>query len=153
MQADQRGRGRLKEEGMTGMPSTHRASKTMPEYRSGHLAQHLRRILQVKLLNGGCSATTAAHLLSIHRRTLYRHLREEGSAFRELSNEVRFGLACELLENTDMAVSQIAAVLRYSELSAFTRAFQRWSGQSPSAWRTRRSSAQRRRLTPIDKQC
>jgi AraC-like DNA-binding protein len=76
-----------------------------------------------------------AQLFSMHRRTMSRHLRMEGLAFRQVANEVRFEIACELLENTDMALSQVAAALKYSELSAFTRAFRRWSGQSPSAWR------------------
>jgi AraC-like DNA-binding protein len=34
-----------------------------------------------------------------------------------------------------MPLSQVATVLRYSEMSAFTRAFRRWSRQTPSAWR------------------
>ncbi|MGO4573316.1 helix-turn-helix transcriptional regulator [Microvirga sp. 2TAF3] len=72
----------------------------------------------------------------MHRRTLHRHLRIEGLAFRRVADEVRFEIACELLANTDMALSQIAAALKYSESSAFTRAFRRWSGrQTPSAWR------------------
>jgi AraC-like DNA-binding protein len=76
-----------------------------------------------------------AQLFSMHRRTMSRHLRMEGLAFRQVANEVRFEIACELLENTDMALSQVAAALKYSELSAFSRAFRRWSGQSPSVWR------------------
>jgi len=45
-----------------------------------------------------------------------------------------------------MALGQIAAVLRYSEPSAFTRAFRRWSGQSPSAWRASHPHARKARL-------
>ena len=103
---------------------------------SAPLAEDLRRVLRTELLRGTCSATTVARLFSMHRRTLNRHLRTEGLAFRQVANQIRFEIACELLENTDMALSQVAAVLRYSELSAFTRAFRRWSGQTPSAWRS-----------------
>ena len=71
----------------------------------------------------------------MHRRTLHRHLRLEGLAFRQVADDIRFEIARELVGNTDMALGQIAAVLRYSELSAFTRAFRRWSGQTPTAWR------------------
>jgi AraC-like DNA-binding protein len=39
-----------------------------------------------------------------------------------------------------MALSQVAAVLRYSEPSAFTRAFRHWAGQTPSAWRATHSN-------------
>ena len=93
-------------------------------------------MLRTELLRDTCSATTVARLFSMHRRTLHRHLRMEGFAFRQVADEIRFEIACELLENTDMALSQVAAALKYSELSAFTRAFRRWSGQTPSAWRT-----------------
>jgi AraC-like DNA-binding protein len=63
-----------------------------------------------------------------------------------VTNEIRFEIACELLQGTDMALSQIAAVLRYSELSAFTRAFRRWSGLTPSAWRASHPRVKRSRL-------
>ena len=102
---------------------------------AGPLTEDLRRVLRTELLRDSCSAAMIAQLFSMHRRTMSRHLRMEGLAFRQVANEVRFEIACELLENTDMALSQVAAALKYSELSAFTRAFRRWSGQSPSAWR------------------
>jgi AraC-like DNA-binding protein len=102
----------------------------------GPLTEDLRRVLRTELLRESCSAAGIARLFSMHRRTLHRHLRIEGLAFRQVANEVRFEIACDLLQNTDMALSQVAAVLRYSELSAFTRAFRRWSGDTPSAWRS-----------------
>jgi len=124
----------------------------------GPLTEDLRRVLRTELFKGACSAAAVARLFSMHRRTLSRHLRTEGLAFRQVANQIRFEIACELLENTDMALSQVAAVLRYSELSAFTRAFRRWSGQSPSAWRTSHSRVRPSRrlhkpggpLLPID---
>jgi AraC-like DNA-binding protein len=117
------------------MPSAHGANESQAHHSSGTLTADLRRLLRTELLRGTCSAATVARLFSVHRRTLSRHLRTEGLAFRQVANEIRFEIACELLQRTDMALGQIAAVLRYSELSAFTRAFRRWSGQSPSAWR------------------
>jgi AraC-like DNA-binding protein len=118
------------------MPSTRRAGEPQTGQCLGPLTEDLRRVLRTELLRNTCSAAGIARLFSMHRRTLNRHLHTEGLGFRQLANEVRFEIACELLANTDMALSQIAAVLRYSELSAFTRAFRRWSGQTPSAWRT-----------------
>lgn len=118
-----------------GEPSTRSADGPDSAHGASPLTEDLRRVLRIELLRDTCYATTVAHLFSMHRRTLSRHLRMEGHAFRQVANEVRFEIACELLQNTDMEVSQIAAVLRYSEPSAFTRAFRRWSGQAPSAWR------------------
>jgi len=117
------------------MPSTRRIAEPPSSQGGRLLTTDLRRVLRTELLRDTCSAATIARLFSMHRRTMSRHLRTEGLAFRQVANEVRFQIARELLENTDMALSQIAAVLRYSELSAFTRAFRRWSGQTPSAWR------------------
>jgi AraC-like DNA-binding protein len=99
------------------------------------LTEDLRRVLRIELLRDNCSAGSIARLFSMHRRTLHRHLHMEGQAFRRVADEVRFEIACELLLNTGMALSQVAAALKYSELSAFTRAFRRWSGQTPSEWR------------------
>ena len=116
-------------------PFTYRADGPNSLHDAGPLTEDLRRVLRTELLRDSCSATMIAQLFSMHRRTMSRHLRMEGLAFRQVANEVRFEIACELLAITDMALSQIAAVLKYSELSAFTRAFRRWSGQTPSAWR------------------
>jgi AraC-like DNA-binding protein len=128
------------------LSSTRTSDKLPPGHGSGPLTEDLRRVLRTELLRDSCSAAEVARLFSMHRRTLSRHLRTEGRAFRQVANEIRFEIACELLEDTAMALNQIAAVLRYSEPSAFTRAFRRWSGLSPSAWRARHSRVKRSRL-------
>ena len=46
-----------------------------------------------------------------------------------------------MLANTTMDVGQIAAALDYAEASAFTRAFRRWSGTTPAAWRAQQRPA------------
>ena len=118
------------------MPSTRRAGEPQTGQDLSPLTEDLRRVLRTELLRDTCSAAAIARLFSMHRRTMNRHLHTEGLGFRQVTNEVRFEIACELLANTDMALSQVAAALKYSEPSAFTRAFRRWSGQTPSAWRT-----------------
>jgi AraC-like DNA-binding protein len=117
------------------MPSTHRAGQPQSSQSPSPFAEELRQVLRSELFRDTCTAATIAQLFSMHRRTLHRHLQAEGHTFRQVADAVRFELACELLENTDMALSQLAAALQYSELSAFTRAFRRWSGQAPSSWR------------------
>jgi AraC-like DNA-binding protein len=115
---------------------TRRANEPSSAQGVSSLAEDLRRVLRTELLRGTCSANSIARLFSMHRRTMNRHLNAEGLAFRQVANQIRFEIACELLENTDMTLGQVAAALTYSELSAFTRAFRRWSGRSPSAWRS-----------------
>lgn len=108
--------------------------------RPSNLSNDVRRLLRKRLLRGSCSAEGVAGLLAMHRRTLSRHLNGEGTGFREIANEVRFEIACRLLGDTDFSSAQIASALGYSEPSAFTRAFRRWSGQTPSAWRVEHRS-------------
>ena len=115
---------------------TRRADEPQEQPRLSPLIEDVRRVLRTELLKDTCSVAAIACLFSMHRRTLHRHLRTEGVAFRQVANEIRFEIACDLLANTEMTLGQIAAALRYSEPSAFTRAFRRWSGQTPSAWRS-----------------
>ena len=58
-----------------------------------------------------------------------------GMGYRAVANEIRFEIARQLLQDTEVSLGQIAAALCYSEASAFTRAFRGWSGLTPSAWR------------------
>lgn len=102
---------------------------------AGDWKDNLRRMLRTEVLKSRCSATAVADRFAIHRRTLSRHLQAEGAGFQSLVDETRFEIARQLLTQTRIPLSQIAVALGYSEASAFTRAFRRWSGQSPAAWR------------------
>jgi AraC-like DNA-binding protein len=105
-------------------------------HRSGSgFSDDLRRLLRTQITSKRCSAIEIASLLAMHRRTLNRRLKRSGLGFRSMTNEVRFEIARQLLEDTQVSLTEIAAVLGYSEASAFTRAFRRWSGQTPISWR------------------
>jgi AraC-like DNA-binding protein len=73
--------------------------------------------------------------LGMSPRTLARRLATEGSSFTEILAEVRSALADRYLADRNLPISQIAWLLGYAEISAFTRAFQRWTGVVPSAAR------------------
>jgi AraC-like DNA-binding protein len=94
----------------------------------------IRRLLRTRLTSHRCSAEDIADLLTMHRRTLSRRL-QGGIGYRALTNEIRFEIARQLLEDSEVSLGQIGAALGYSEASAFTRAFRRWSGQTPTSWR------------------
>jgi AraC-like DNA-binding protein len=114
-------------------------------------SEDLRQVLETELLKGPCTSREIAHLFSMHHRTLSRHLAREGVTFQQVVDEIRFTIARDLLANTDIALNQISVMLRYSEPSAFTRAFHRWSGQPPSAWRASHARGwkrSRRRTVP-----
>jgi AraC-like DNA-binding protein len=115
---------------------------------AGDWKENLRRMLRTELLTNQCSAATVADRFAIHRRTLSRHLRAEGAGFQSLVDETRFEIARQLLSQTRIPLSEVAVALGYSEASAFTRAFRRWSGQAPAAWRLEHGPAQTSRPVP-----
>jgi AraC-like DNA-binding protein len=98
-------------------------------------AGDIRRLLCPWLTSHRCPVHDMADLLAMNRRTFDRRLKSRGTSSRALANEIRFEVACRLLTDTEMSLSQIAAALGYSQASAFTRAFRGWSGQAPSVWR------------------
>jgi AraC-like DNA-binding protein len=108
----------------------------MEQTAAASLRDELLRMLRIELVNRKGYSSAIARKLSIHRRTLNRHLKAEGMGFRSIADEIRFAIARQLLADTDMRLAEIAAALDFSEPAAFTRAFQRWSGRAPSVWRT-----------------
>lgn len=77
-----------------------------------------------------------AEKLGMSTRTLRRRLKGEGSSYRELLDEIRYGLAREYLSESELPLEEIAGLLGYTEPGNFSHAFRRWSGESPSAWRS-----------------
>lgn len=83
-----------------------------------------------------------AATLFVSERTLKRRLQAEEASFQHLVDQVRLERAGELLEKTSMNLSQIADALGYADAANFTRAFKRWTGQSPSQYRHRQTPPQ-----------
>lgn len=83
------------------------------------------------------SMPTAARLLRVTPRTLHRRLVAEGTAYRAIVDDLRFRIAAEHLEGGRVSVEAIAYVLGYANPANFRRAFKRWSGETPSAYRAR----------------
>ncbi len=76
-----------------------------------------------------------ASSLGMGPRTLQRQLGLEGTSYRALVEELRAGLAREYLGDRGLSIGEVAYLLGFSEPSAFTRAFRRWAGRSPQAFR------------------
>ncbi len=102
------------------------------------LPSQVRRLMRRLLIDGKGSIEIVAKTFSMHRRTLDRRLDSCGASFREVADGVRFEVARQLLGDTQMSVSEIAAALHYCDTSAFTHAFRRWSGDTPRQWRLAR---------------
>jgi len=76
-----------------------------------------------------------AEKLGTSTRTLRRRLKEEGSSYQTLLNEIRYNLAKEYLSTTMISLEEITELLGYSDPGNFSHAFKRWSGVSPRQWR------------------
>lgn len=100
-------------------------------------ADQVEGVLPQMLLSGMASTEAVARLFAIHERTLRRRLEAEGKNLQQLINQARFELAQQLLQNTALSVSAIAAALRYDDPNAFSRAFRSWANLSPTQWRAR----------------
>ncbi|MEO8677083.1 MAG: helix-turn-helix domain-containing protein [Casimicrobiaceae bacterium] len=74
----------------------------------------------------------------MNRRTLARRLKASGQSFRDVRDQLSFEVARSLLGDSAAPIADIAGRLGYSETAAFTRAFRRWSGKSPTIWRSQR---------------
>lgn len=96
-----------------------------------------REIRAVCLARQGRDSTAArvAAELGLSLRTLHRRLSAEGASFQRLLDEVRSSVAIEYLTNTGMAVEEIGDRLGFADASNFRKAFRRWTGRSPGAFR------------------
>jgi AraC-like DNA-binding protein len=88
-------------------------------------------------LSGGVPALSdVARELGVSGRTLQRRLAAEGSSFQSLVDEARRRLAERLLrQDADVALTEVTFMTGFSDQSAFTRAFRRWTGRTPGAFR------------------
>jgi AraC-like DNA-binding protein len=78
----------------------------------------------------------AGHL-NVSSRTLQRRLQDEGLTYKKVMDELRKDFAIGYLKRPDLTIGDIAYLLSYSDTSAFTRSFKRWTGKNPNAYRAR----------------
>ncbi len=97
--------------------------------------EQVRAIIETLLPTQQCTATTVADRLGMDRRTLHRHLARNGETFTTVLNAARLDLAHRYLPHRDRSLSDIAAELGFSELSAFSRWFRQQTGHSPGSTR------------------
>lgn len=100
------------------------------------------RIQIAQALSGGVpTVTDIAGRLGLSGRTLQRRLSDRGVSFQSLVEAARRGLAERLLHGTQYSLAEIAFLTGFSEQSAFTRAFKRWAGRTPGAYRLEAQNA------------
>src|SRR5262249_18275873 len=95
----------------------------------------VRRAVAESMREGRPSLTRVAKKMAMSPRTLQRQLKEQGMDFKQLVADTRRLFALSYLGNRSQTLTEIAFLLGYSEVSAFNRAFKRWTGSTPLAYR------------------
>ncbi len=111
---------------------------------SDSLIEQVRSFLATSLASGKSTIEDCAAALRMSSRTLQKRLTEQQTTFSALAEQTRIDKARESLAIRSLSISEIALDLGYSEHSCFTRAFKRWTGQTPEEFRQRSAHASRR---------
>lgn len=99
------------------------------------LLGEVRRTIRDRLVHGTPTAKEVAHALHLGQRTLQRRLSDLGLGFYEVLDSTRRTLAEGYLADPTLSLSEVAYLLGYAEQASFFRAFRRWHGQTPAAFR------------------
>jgi AraC-like DNA-binding protein len=102
---------------------------------------NVRRLVVANLSSGDVTIEDIAARVGLSARSLQRRLQDSGSSFKDVVDEARLALARRYLEDPKLTLTEAAFLLGYSELSAFSRAFRRWTGTTAVAYRNRAKSA------------
>ena len=99
------------------------------------LLPQITRIVAAEMSSGAPSIDEICDQLNLSRRTLQRRLKEHGIEFSTLIEDVRRELALSYMKESNYSMTEISLLVGYSESASFTRAFRRWTGQSPQQYR------------------
>jgi AraC-like DNA-binding protein len=119
-----------------------------PRYVFGILSEHAEKLLKnlqsskttrgrvesllmPVLHTGDVSMDKIAETMAMSRQTLFRKLKDEGTTFEKVLDDLRHKLAMHYLSGRKVSISETAYLVGFSEAAAFSRAFKRWTGKSP----------------------
>jgi AraC-like DNA-binding protein len=115
-------------------------ARNLHELQHHEIVEEMPEVVTRGLLTNRFAASQIADTFGIRERTLHRRLNAGGTSFRKELDQARYSVSKQLLGTTSLPVCDIASSLGYADSSGFIRAFQRWSGSSPSAWRKQNST-------------
>lgn len=119
---------------------------SMERLSADEMPNFVRQLLRNMLPSGRVTVEKVANCMAFNPRTLQRRLAQEGMSFQDLLDGTRQAMACQYLEDPMISTAQIAALLGYSDLSAFCRAFHRWFSITPREWQKQHCPKQQPRL-------
>lgn len=111
------------------------AERTQPAPDANTLSTRISQQLMANAYLGMPSLEAVAANLNVSPRSMQRKLQEEGVTYQQLADLIRKTLAIEYLNAKKYPIKEVAYLLGYNELSAFTRAFKRWTGTPPVQYR------------------
>jgi AraC-like DNA-binding protein len=97
--------------------------------------EQVEDLVRTVVHEGDVSADAVAARLHCSRSTLFRHLRAEGTGFRQVVDDVRRELATAYLRAGRTSVGEVAYLVGFSDAASFSRTFRRWTGQPPGRFR------------------
>ena len=100
------------------------------------LSARARAVINRCLADGICTHEYVASVVGLHPRTLQRRLREEGTTFEEIKDDVRREVALRCLKQRNIPLVRVAEILGYSETSVLSRSCYRWFARSPRQLRS-----------------
>jgi len=102
--------------------------------------QRVRHVVGVLLAGGPVDVRRVAGLVRTSARTLQRRLHQSGLTYAQVVAQARLETARKMLGDPGRKVGDVARTLGYSDAAHFTRAFQRWTGLTPTDFRRRGDS-------------
>lgn len=119
-------------------PTLHRLIRehldTLQNLTDLELPGYVSNLLRDLLPQGRVTVDHIARCMAMSRRTLQRRLSDSGTSFQAVLDETRQKMALRYLRDSTLQVTQLSDLLGYADLSAFSRAFNRWFGMPPSRW-------------------
>ncbi len=109
--------------------------KYLAKLNSDDIVQQVKATIIELLPNGTISDEKVAKELYTSNRTLQRKLEVKGTTFKEILTEVRKEMAIKYIHDNQLTLTELSFQLGFSEMSAFSRAFKHWTGQSPREFR------------------
>lgn len=112
----------------------------LAELSASDLQTRCHAYLLKELTSGEPAEDALAWSMGMSRRTLQRKLGEHGLTYKALLKKTRYDLALRYLDDPARTITDITFLLGFSEQSAFTRAFKRWNGKAPTAYRAQQAA-------------